>query len=225
MDTFGCCSHYVQCSEKGNCLFMGNEDYQGCYYRKNLDSGKIFYGSRKGIIKIVPKNQLPEHIYISCYDRYFKIAHLSRNGWSYPLKDAEKEELLEKLKVLEIPFEIQDDESKCIIEGDEVEPANSKVCFSFSEDGQKFSIANYNFFLIRKRYSDGIAKALQNKGINAKVELTGSYSRVTDYPQKRTIKSEESKEIKISDAPAKVQTSKEIVKEVYKQISLFDFVS
>jgi hypothetical protein len=48
LEEFGCCSHYVECSDKGNCLFTENEDYKGCYYRKNLEKGRIFYGVRVG---------------------------------------------------------------------------------------------------------------------------------------------------------------------------------
>lgn len=43
-EIFGCCSHYIECSDARKCV-KENEDWsRACYYRKNLNSGKIFYG-------------------------------------------------------------------------------------------------------------------------------------------------------------------------------------
>lgn len=230
METFGCCSHFIQCSDCGNCLFIGNEEYEGCQYRKNLDAGRIFYGTRAGEIvlenteivlvntEIVQKKQLPEHIYISCYERYFRIGHLGRNGFSYPLKDEEKELLIEKLKALDIPYAMDDDETKCIVDGDADEPANSKVYFSFEEKGQRFSIANYNAYLIRKRYADGIAKSLSKKGIKAETQLIGAYSGKTDYVRNKVVTTVEKKEENA------INELKLPEKQVYKQISFFDML-
>lgn len=43
METFDCCSHYKECSDKGSCIFPNNLDYEGCYYSRNLQKGKNFY--------------------------------------------------------------------------------------------------------------------------------------------------------------------------------------
>ena len=44
--TFGCCALYEECSDPRRCLRAdANDDiYLGCYYRKNLRNGKVFYG-------------------------------------------------------------------------------------------------------------------------------------------------------------------------------------
>lgn len=41
---FGCCSKYVECSDAKKCLHQNSMYARGCYYRKNLEAGKIFYG-------------------------------------------------------------------------------------------------------------------------------------------------------------------------------------
>lgn len=42
----GCCSRYRDCSNAGFCLIPSYDISQNCYYRKALESGKIFYGKR-----------------------------------------------------------------------------------------------------------------------------------------------------------------------------------
>ncbi|MBU3101698.1 MULTISPECIES: hypothetical protein [Clostridium] len=46
-DTFGCCSKYNECSDAKRCLHENKLYAKGCYYRKNLESGQIFYGLKK----------------------------------------------------------------------------------------------------------------------------------------------------------------------------------
>lgn len=46
-DAFGCCSKYNECSDAKRCLHENKLYAKGCYYRKNLESGKIFYGLKK----------------------------------------------------------------------------------------------------------------------------------------------------------------------------------
>lgn len=41
---FGCCSRYEECSNNKKCIHPDTLYSQGCLYRKNLESGKIFYG-------------------------------------------------------------------------------------------------------------------------------------------------------------------------------------
>lgn len=46
-DTFACCNSHVQCSDAGHCLHENDRFYNGCYYRTNLEQGRIFYGKNK----------------------------------------------------------------------------------------------------------------------------------------------------------------------------------
>lgn len=47
--SFGCCSKYEQCSDNRKCINNNIRLRFGCAYKKNLDSGKIFYGKNKNI--------------------------------------------------------------------------------------------------------------------------------------------------------------------------------
>lgn len=42
-DKFGCCSKYRECSAAGECLHNNKFYSKACWYRKNLESGNIFY--------------------------------------------------------------------------------------------------------------------------------------------------------------------------------------
>lgn len=42
-ETFACCNDFRRCSAARQCLHPEDRFYNGCYYRKNLESGKIFY--------------------------------------------------------------------------------------------------------------------------------------------------------------------------------------
>ena len=44
-----CCSHYIECSDKKQCIHKGDPLFMGCRYKKNLLSGKVFYGINKNI--------------------------------------------------------------------------------------------------------------------------------------------------------------------------------
>lgn len=44
---FLCCNDFVRCSDALQCLRLGDPDYVGCYYRKNLELGRIFYGKNR----------------------------------------------------------------------------------------------------------------------------------------------------------------------------------
>lgn len=200
----------MACSEQESCLFPDDEFYKACMYRKNLEAGRIFYGSKareKNKIP-VPENkvilnlqnperndQVPEEtvkiperfrknqerIYLDCYQRHFNVGHLSGKDLTYPLTEQEAKLLQETFRELEIPYVCQADENKCILEGTKEEPANARVSFCIQGSEQKFVIANFNSCLILKRYADGIAKALKAKGIEANVHLMGAYDRVVDY--------------------------------------------
>lgn len=42
-DKFGCCSKYAECSKAKKCIHNNTFYAKACWYRKNLESGKIFY--------------------------------------------------------------------------------------------------------------------------------------------------------------------------------------
>lgn len=42
-DKFGCCSKYKECSKAKKCLHNNLFYSKACWYRKNLEAGKIFY--------------------------------------------------------------------------------------------------------------------------------------------------------------------------------------
>lgn len=46
---FSCCSRYVECSDKKTCIHPDKNAALGCYYRKVLVSGRIFYGQNRNI--------------------------------------------------------------------------------------------------------------------------------------------------------------------------------
>lgn len=47
--TFDCCGRFEQCSDALRCLHPDPEASLGCSYKRNLLSGKIFYGKNKNI--------------------------------------------------------------------------------------------------------------------------------------------------------------------------------
>lgn len=46
-DTFACCHRFMQCSDARACLMPYDRTYNGCYYRRNLEKGLIFYGKNR----------------------------------------------------------------------------------------------------------------------------------------------------------------------------------
>lgn len=47
--SFACCARYEQCSDAKKCIHANQLYSKACEYRKNLESGKIFYGKNKNI--------------------------------------------------------------------------------------------------------------------------------------------------------------------------------
>jgi len=47
--SFGCCSRFEECSDAKRCIHENKLYAKGCSYRRNLDSGKIFYGVNRNI--------------------------------------------------------------------------------------------------------------------------------------------------------------------------------
>lgn len=197
-ENIGCCSSYVKCSDNLKCLHIGESDYDGCMYRQNLESGKVFYGKNAG--KVIDINgatdnvrwKSPRRIYLDCFTRFFHVGHLSSKGYTYPLLEDEFELVKTYFSDCAIPFFeyemeklIKDFEQKCIIEGDEREPANARIIFKIPGCEQEFVVGNYNVCCIRKRYADLISKAMSLKGFVARVELSGNYAKVVDYDRNR----------------------------------------
>lgn len=46
-DPFGCCNDFVRCSDARACLYPKERFALRCYYRQNLEAGRIFYGKNK----------------------------------------------------------------------------------------------------------------------------------------------------------------------------------
>ena len=49
--SFGCCSHFIECSDAMKCVHENKLYSTACSYRKNLEDGKIFYGKNRNIDK------------------------------------------------------------------------------------------------------------------------------------------------------------------------------
>lgn len=47
--TFGCCDLFEKCSDAKKCIHNDRKYAKGCYYKKNLEAGKIFYGKNRNI--------------------------------------------------------------------------------------------------------------------------------------------------------------------------------
>lgn len=47
--SFGCCSHFIQCSDEKRCVHENKLYSKGCKYRTHLEAGKIFYGKNANI--------------------------------------------------------------------------------------------------------------------------------------------------------------------------------
>jgi hypothetical protein len=47
--TFGCCDLSIKCSDAKKCVHSDKKYAKGCYYKKNLEAGKIFYGKNRNI--------------------------------------------------------------------------------------------------------------------------------------------------------------------------------
>lgn len=44
IEDFACCNDFVACSDAQQCIHPDDPFYNGCYYRVNLEAGRIFYG-------------------------------------------------------------------------------------------------------------------------------------------------------------------------------------
>lgn len=58
-ERFGCCHRYVECSDAGKCIAPDPIHAKGCYYKENLENGRIFYG-KNATIKNPPQARTGE---------------------------------------------------------------------------------------------------------------------------------------------------------------------
>lgn len=49
VDRFGCCHRFEACSDARTCLIKHEYLSLGCYYRENLEAGRIFYGKNRNV--------------------------------------------------------------------------------------------------------------------------------------------------------------------------------
>lgn len=49
VESFGCCSSFLQCSDQLRCLHEEDASYYGCSYMGNLRAGRIFYGKNRNV--------------------------------------------------------------------------------------------------------------------------------------------------------------------------------
>lgn len=47
--SFGCCSHFIECSDAKKCVHENKLYSKACIYRSHLDDGRIFYGKNRNI--------------------------------------------------------------------------------------------------------------------------------------------------------------------------------
>ena len=48
-ESFACCGLYEKCSDEKKCIHKDLQYAKACQYRKNLESGRIFYGKNRNI--------------------------------------------------------------------------------------------------------------------------------------------------------------------------------
>lgn len=215
-ELFGCCNSYVECSNAGHCI---RQDYTGCYYRKNLEAGRIFYGKNAGVI--LEKETKPvkkEHkIYLTCYDQPFAVLtrfEMWKSSISYQLKPDKYEKIKTLFDNLEIPY-IENLDGEFEQQGRQI--CDCRVMIEVGED--KYHILNFDSWLIPEKTAEGIRKAFEAKGIPARVEKIGRWSAVDIPPLRATTQLIAADKI-VKPEPVVVE-EKEIV---YEQPSIFDLM-
>ncbi len=197
-ERFGCCHNYLRCSNEMRCTYEDDPEYSGCSYRKHLESGNIFYG------KNARKNILERHwdfpLYIECFEFNLKVTKNIR-GYSYSLKEKEREDLKKIFDTLGIPCTTQLKESS-------EERGGSRVIIKMPD--LDYTVMNNDGRLIPCEVSQKLARAIENKGIECFVETFRTGTRFDKKQVKKTTK----------------RVEKEITKELKvptgTQISIFD---
>lgn len=54
-ERFGCCHLYEKCSDSTKCLAIDKFHAKGCFYRENLENGRIFYGKNQTLQESIVK--------------------------------------------------------------------------------------------------------------------------------------------------------------------------
>jgi len=125
MDVFGCCSRYVECSDKRICVYAFDQEYAGCGYRKNLDAGRIFYGINAGKViedevdKLpVPKdNRQDTSIFLHCGDFYVEVIDkrpyktVENQNIQVSMFESIPEDRPELHKIIELPAKVKEPET------------------------------------------------------------------------------------------------------------------
>lgn len=210
-EIFGCCSSYTGCSNQRKCLHQ-DQEYSGCQYRRNLEAGRIFYGTMRGFTKkesedyenslsklFTPtgdnffdsnnaasealRNKFREYeLYLICYNQPFAIKQ-RRRDLSYPITEEQQQTLIEIFQILSIPH-------STTVEFDDYTPVENPIepdeaCDSrvmFQFGEQEFNILNFNCYLIPERIAKKIAGAFEKKGFKSRVET--QYHRPVIWPEK-----------------------------------------
>lgn len=188
METFGCCSSYTECSNQRKCLHQ-DQEYAGCQYKRNLDAGRIFYGTEPKPKVIEPseslRNKFREYeLYLTCYNQPFAIKQ-RRKDLSYPITEEQQQTLIEIFQILSIPHSVtvEFDDYTPIENPIEIDEAcDSRVSFQFGE--QEYNILNFNCYLIPERIAKKISEAFEKKGFSSRVET--QYHRPVIWPEKLT---------------------------------------
>jgi mRNA-degrading endonuclease HigB of HigAB toxin-antitoxin module len=231
METFGCCSRYLECSNNRKCLYASDPDYAGCGYRKNLEVGRIFYGGHA--FAVIPEetakqtDKAPEpkteqrdvSVFLFCFNRLFAVRSKQKD-LSYNLTPEQADKVENAFVEAGIPFKLQiDSPAECVIDyptDEDPAPANSRIVFEI--EGEEYHLLNYNTWLIKKKIADQIVKAFDNHYINARLELRGQYASIDNvkpyHPERRQ---EIAVEIKSRPKPQVDTTEKPYVK-----ASIFD---
>lgn len=223
MERFGCCSSYVECSNALKCLHVGDLEYEGCYYRRKLENGIVYYGHNASctieIQSKQPKNEC-RTVYLACFRGLFAVYARNKNSFSYNLSAEQCSKLKEAFDTHGIPYRTEintfDDIDGMIVEDNS--PCNSRTMFSI--DGEGFNVLNFNAYLIKNYYATMICKAFKNKGIESKVELLGTYARFSHKPYVALVSKPQVEAVK--EKPPEPLKTKSIA---YIQTSIFDMAS
>lgn len=224
-EKFSCCSSYMQCSDAKKCLHADDPLYQGCAYRCNLDTEKIFYGKNviktaKNVIKTVKnvtKNDFSDEflerykrysLYLICYD-YRLIVSKNIRGFSYGLRAEEVEELKNIFNVLEVPCTTEIDESECNREG-----GGSRVILKMPDSN--YTVSNYDHRLIPQEISKKLSQALERKGLESFVETFRTSKPIESTSNRIILKG------RVIQGEAELEKTSKKIQYEYEQVSIFN---
>jgi hypothetical protein len=182
----------------------------------------------------------PTRVYIDCYDRYFHVGHISKNGFTYSLDQEELYTIMGHFEKHNIPHIISAaskiDQAKCVMEACPDEPSKSyKVVFTVPDSEQIYAVANYNSCNIIHKYATGILRAFLAKGIKAALDIAHKkIDRVVLHPNAPSLKTEKTNIYPqiIQKEEAKPMNNSKVLhdahvksKKLEGQISIFDLMN